>query len=358
MKFNPQLFMTGEKHSVIGQMSGTSLDGMDLGLFHFWEHSGQWKFEIAVAETIPYPTFWKAELETALQKSTDELLALDREYGKWVGHQIKLFINRHQVNTSLAGCHGHTVWHQPERGFTLQLGHGGAIAMHSEIVVVNDFRSQDVALGGQGAPLVPIGDTLLFPQLDWCLNIGGIANITDKRKAQAFDICPANMLFNHFAKKLGKEYDPEGSLARGGKIIPELLRAWMALPYFDAPAPKSLGREWVEANILTTDLDAFEVADLLRTSLEMCALLIGKYLHDLGTKGIVTGGGAHNAFLMERISHHCGFEIQVANRQIIDFKEALIFAFMGLLRYLNRENVLCQYTGASRNHSAGAIWHP
>lgn len=350
--------MAVEKYSVVGQMSGTSLDGMDLGLFRFWEESGRWNFEIEIAETIPYPALWKNELEAALNKSADELLGLDRAYGKWVGEQIKAFVSRHQIKPMLAACHGHTVWHQPHKGFTLQIGHGGAIAMHSGLAVVNDFRSQDVALGGQGAPLVPIGDELLFPDLKWCLNIGGIANLTDKVNKMAFDIGPANMLFNHFAQDLGMDYDRNGAVARSGNIIPELLDKWLALPYFEAAAPKSLGREWVEKNFLSHDLSKYRTEDLLTSTVELSAQLIGKSLKKLGPNGIVTGGGAHNEYLIERIAHHSGFPLMPTNRSIIDFKEALIFAFMGLLRQLNRVNVMHGYTGSQRDHSAGSIWLP
>ncbi len=349
---------TPEKYSVLGQMSGTSLDGMDIGLFRFWEENGRWKFEIGAVETISYPNQWKKDLAHGLEKSSEELLRLDRAYGIWIGKEISTFCTKHNLAPLLIGCHGHTVCHQPERGFTLQIGHGGAIALHAGILVVNDFRSQDVTLGGQGAPLVPIGDELLFPDLKWCLNIGGIANITDKQRGIAFDICPANLLLNHFALKLGLEYDHNGTNARRGKVIPSLLASWLALPYFHAPAPKSLGKEWVDAHILSTDLGKYSTEDLLATSVELTAKLVGEPLKNLGRQGIVTGGGAHNAYLMERIEFHCGFKIRPTDSKMIDFKEALIFAFMGLLRHLNRVNVLSKYTGSARDHSAGSIWLP
>jgi anhydro-N-acetylmuramic acid kinase len=349
---------TPEKYSVIGQMSGTSLDGMDIGLFRFWEENGRWKFEIGEVETISYPNQWKKDLAHALEKSSNELIRLDRDYGILVGKEISTFCLKHKLTPLLIGCHGHTVWHQPERGFTLQIGHGGAIALHAGILVVNDFRSQDVTLGGQGAPLVPIGDELLFPDLKWCLNIGGIANITDKQSGIAFDICPANLLLNHFALKLALEYDHNGTNARRGKVIPILQTSWLALPYFHTPAPKSLGKEWVEANILSKDFGTYSTEDLLATSVELIAKLVGESLKNLGPQGIVTGGGAHNAYLMERIEFHCGFKIGQTDSRMIDFKEALIFAFMGLLRRLNRVNVLSKYTGSARDHSAGSIWLP
>lgn len=358
MKLNPELFTTPEKYSVLGQMSGTSLDGMDLGLFHFWEENGAWKFEIGEAETIAYPDTWKKDLAHSLEKSSEELIRMDRDYGMWVGKAIRDFCIRHACIPLLAGCHGHTVWHQPAKGFTLQIGHGGAIAMHSELMVVNDFRSQDVALGGQGAPLVPIGDVLLFPNLNWCLNIGGIANLTDKKNAIAYDVCPANILLNHFVQKLGLEYDRNGEHARQGKVVSELLDAWLALPYFAEAAPKSLGKEWVDGQILNTDFNEFSTEDLLATAVEMTSKLICEKLKTLGPNGMVTGGGAHNAYLMERIEFHSGFQILRANTELIEFKEALIFGFMGLLRYLNRVNVVSNYTGSSRDHSAGSVWLP
>jgi len=358
MKSTPNVINTPEKYSVVGQMSGTSLDGMDVGLFHFWEENGVWKYEIGPAETLAYPEPLKNDLAQSLLKSADELIRMDRDYGVWVGKEIRSFCSRNNVSPLLVGCHGHTVWHQPSKGFTLQIGHGGAMAVHSGLIIVNDFRSQDVALGGQGAPLVPIGDVHLFPNLDWCLNIGGIANITDKKNEVAYDICPANMPLNHFVQKLGLEYDRNGNHARRGKIIPTLYDSWLALPYFTADAPKSLGKEWVDVHFLNHDFDLLSSEDLLATAVEMTSKLIGEQLKTLGPHGIVTGGGAHNAFLMERIEFHSGFTISPANKELIEFKEALIFAFMGLLRYLNRLNVLSKYSGSARDHSAGSVWLP
>ncbi|MCB0375331.1 MAG: anhydro-N-acetylmuramic acid kinase, partial [Sinomicrobium sp.] len=264
-------------YNVIGMMSGTSLDGIDLAEIGFAVDNG-WRFEIKSAETIPYSVSWRKKLQAAVQLSPAELEALDAEYSVFLAEVIAGFIRRNNINTIDAVCtHGHTVFHQPQKGITLQIGNTPELARRLGHTVVCDFRTQDVALGGQGAPLVPIGDRLLFPQYDYCLNLGGFANVSfdDERGNRiAFDICPANIVLNHYASQLGKTYDRAGKEASAGKVNRQLLDALNRLEFYALPPPKSLGIEWVKAAFLPRVAEDIAVRDILCTLVKHIAMQI------------------------------------------------------------------------------------
>lgn len=341
-------------------MSGTSLDGVDIAFCRFSGDFNNLRWTIQAAETIPYSDHWKSRLSTAQDLSGPELTKLDFEYGHLLGKLAHSFLARHHLNPDFLASHGHTIFHQPDQGYTLQIGHGGAIATETKLKVVNDFRSPDVALGGQGAPLVPIGDRLLFGDYTACLNLGGFSNISYESKGErrAFDICPVNIVLNHFARQLGYAFDKDGRIAATGKINTRLLDKLNTLDFYRQPPPKSLGREWLANNIFPI-IDAFEieVPDILRTLTEHIARQIHESSRDmLPGKMLITGGGAENVFLVSRIKAYTNHNIVIPEKKLVHFKEALIFALLGYLRLENRANTLASVTGASRDSSGGCIY--
>lgn len=343
----------------LGLMSGTSLDGLDICHASFQKDDlGQWQFRILNASTFPYTEVWENRLRNATQLSAEELYELNSEYGFYLGEKANEFIKEYSLkNIDLIASHGHTVFHQPQKKFTVQIGDGRAIKLLTKLPVVYDFRSQDVLMGGNGAPLVPIGDELLFSEYDACLNIGGFSNISFKENGHriAFDICPVNIVLNHFAKKVGKDFDENGNLARTGKVDHALLSKLNSLPFYQEKPPKSLGMEWVAENILP-HLENENSIDVLATFTEHAAIQVAEVLNRNAIQKIVfTGGGTYNTYFLERIKTKTETQIIVPEEEIINFKEALIFAFMGVLRVNNEINILSSATGSSENHCSGIV---
>jgi len=340
-------------------MSGTSLDGLDLALVEFILEDGIWSFELVDSETISYGSQLKERLEKSIVLAAGELSSLDREFGKFIGSQASHFANGRHVD--FISSHGHTVFHQPEKNITLQIGSGKEILRATGIPVIFDFRSKDVRLGGQGAPLVPIGDKLLFGNYDVCLNLGGIANCSFEKDNQrvAYDIAPFNMVFNRLAEVLGKPFDDGGKIARDGKPISNLLEALNDIPYYKNELPKSLGLEdyqkfW-KPYFQNTD---FEVKDLMHTYAIHVAKVIGENLNQHFNESanlLITGGGSYNEFFIEKLNNVFQGKIVIPSTEIIDYKEAIIFGFMGVLRYQDRTNCLASVTGASQDSSAGIM---
>lgn len=344
----------------IGLMSGTSLDGVDLAYIKMHENL-YGDFRIIQADTVVYSNEWKNKLQEAINYEENDLQVLDVDYGKFLGKIVNNFIKEHRISKlDFIASHGHTILHQPENRITLQIGDGQIIANSTEQKVVCDFRTQDVKLGGQGAPLVPIGDRLLFDDYDYCLNLGGFANISYEENKQriAFDICPVNIVLNHYTRKIGLEYDNEGKIASGGKINVELLRRLDELPFYKELPPKSLGLEWVQENIfpLLHQSEA-DTSTILRTFVEHVAMQIGSVVKKEASI-LVTGGGTFNTFLMKRIEFFAGTKIKLVSTDLIDFKEALIFVLLGVLKVQNKVNCLQSVTGAKKDHSSGTIFYP
>ena len=344
----------------IGLMSGTSLDGIDLVYIKFLKNKHT-SFKILHSETIAYAKEWKELLQQAISFSSEELFNLDGTYGKFLGNIIQNFIEKYKIkNIDFIASHGHTVLHQPQKGITLQIGSGEEIAKITKQKVVCDFRTQDVALGGQGAPLVPIGDALLFPEYDFCLNLGGFSNVSFRKENErvAFDICPVNIVLNFYANKIGLEYDASGKIASEGKINEQLLEQLNALDFYKITPPKSLGLEWVQKEILPL-IDAYKItiSSILSTFVEHIAMQIASVIKDSNSV-LITGGGVFNSFLMQRIEKHSNVKIKQSSDALINYKEALIFAFLGMLKIDNQINCLKSVTGASKNHSSGVIFLP
>lgn len=348
--------MENQSFYAIGLMSGTSLDGLDICYSKFNKNDSAWTFEILKCETISYSSDWENDLKNAIYFSSERLLQLNSDYGFYLGEKTQKFISKNNIkNLDLISSHGHTVFHQPKNKFTLQIGDGRAIKIKTNKPVVYDFRSQDVLLGGNGAPLVPIGDELLFSKFDACLNLGGFSNISLKRNEEriAFDICPVNIILNDLALKLGKKFDENGDLARSGNIDYELLDKLNQLKFYQEKSPKSLGIEWINSQVLPL-LRTQKTEYLLATFTEHASLQIAKICDELKIKNVlITGGGAYNSYLTEKIKAKTKTEIQIPNREIIEYKEALIFAFMGVLRLQNLNNILSSATGSLMDHSSG-----
>ena len=346
----------------IGIMSGTSLDGLDIALCRFGTENEQWDYQILKAETFPYPAEWLKKLSELHQADALSISLANTEYGVWIGQRCNQFLAGRGIKPQLIASHGHTIFHRPDKKMTLQIGSGAAIAAETGLLTVCDFRSQDVALGGNGAPLVPIGDRLLFGDFLACINIGGFANISFENEGErlAWDICPANFILNREAGKLGRKMDESGLIARSGRLNQQLLQQLNNLPYYILPYPKSLGREWVESQILPMLANVeSDTASVLRTLVEHIAIQISGAL-PVNKSGniLITGGGAHNRFLIERIRSLSQHKIMIPDKETVDFKEALIFALLGVLRIKNKHNCLASVTGASRDNCGGAVYYP
>ncbi|MBN1821885.1 MAG: anhydro-N-acetylmuramic acid kinase [Prolixibacteraceae bacterium] len=350
-------FLNKKQVTVIGIMSGTSLDGLDFATCRFSFKNKKWEFEILKSATFTYNRDWKKLLENAPELTSAELLKLNQSFGKFIGEKVNEFKQDFPVNIDLISSHGHTVFHQPEIGLTYQIGDGAQIAQITGITTISDFRSTDVALGGQGAPLVPVGDKYLFKEFDYCLNLGGFSNISydEKGKRIAFDICPVNIVLNYLAEKKGSLFDKDGILGSKGNINIKLLEQLNKLPYYAANPPKSLGREWVEKSFLPVLLsNKLNQDDIFRTVYEHIAFQIGKTLKING-RALLSGGGTHNSFLLERLKKYTEADLVIPDFQIINYKEAIIFAFLGLLKVSGEINCISSVTGASRDSSCGVV---
>lgn len=356
-------------YRVIGVMSGSSLDGLDIAFVQFDEQSGKWTYEILEAQCFPYTTEWAEKLRQAVHLSARDYMLLDAEYGHYIGKQVNAFIEQYglQYKVALISSHGHTSFHMPPL-MTGQLGHGAAIAAETGLPVVTDLRAVDVALGGQGAPIVPMGEKLLWKDFELFLNIGGIANLSvNSSRYLAYDVCAANRVLNMLAAEAGLEYDDGGSLAASGKVDADLLGALNGQEYYRRPHPKSL------ANDFGTDLiypllkrSGLSVNDLLATYTEHIAVQVAaaveQHLGDISSslpKMMVTGGGAFNDHLMDRLRVHLEsmrVAVECPEARLVNYKEALVMGLLGVLRWREDVTTLATVTGASRDSIGGALW--
>ncbi len=353
--------MLKTEYTVIGVMSGTSLDGIDI-IYVTYKLDAVWNFKIHNAETYTYPKIWKSKLSNLVKLSETELKKTDALYTEFLAETIKAFMRKNNIkNIDFVSSHGHTALHMPERKITYQIGNLQVLSNMLQQNIICDFRTADVLLGGQGAPLVPIGDELLFQVFDFCLNLGGFANVSFKKNNQriAFDICPVNIVLNHYASQLNLDYDDKGKLAASGVLNETLLSALNKVEFYKQQPPKSLGLEWVE-NTIFPIINSFdiEISDILRTVVEHVALQISEVLNKKNTTVLITGGGAYNRFLIRRIEGLSRAKITIPESEIIEFKEALIFGLLGVLKDRNEINCLKSVTGATHNHSSGKILKP
>ncbi len=348
-------------YNVIGAMSGTSLDGLDIVLVNFKLINKHWNYKIVSATTIPYEEILKKSLNEAELLSGLELSLLNNSFGDFIGSQIHTFLNRLNLTADLICSHGHTVFHQPENRLTLQIGNGSNILAKTNITTVTNYRDLDIALGGEGAPLVPNGEIELFPDYNYFLNLGGIANISihNHKSVFGFDITAANMLLNYLCNKyFNKEFDKNGELAKAGKINNDILTSLNQLDYFSKSHPKSLGKEFVfQKMIPIIDLESEDPKNLIRTAVAHIVKEILWTIRKLHIKEevLVSGGGALNSFLISELKKDYN-KFVLPDKDTIEYKEALIFAFLGLKRQLGDINCLRSITGSKRDTSSGSIF--
>ncbi len=348
-----------KSYRAVGLMSGTSLDGLDITLCTFYLRQSKWSFAVDRSTTVPYTSVWKKKLMQAHDLDGFSLIQLHKNYGKFLGEKINEFLIEEKGNIDLIASHGHTIFHAPEKKMTFQLGDGNSIAAETNQTLVSDFRSMDVALGGQGAPLVPIGDKYLFGNYDFCLNLGGFSNISynKDRIRVAYDSSPANIILNYLMNSIGKEYDKDGETGRKGNFNEQLFDELNKLEYYSILPPKSLGREWVEDELIPILAKySLPIEDKIRTVYEHIALQICQPIQSF-KKGtiLVTGGGTHNKFLVERLKSNTKHTLILPENQIIDYKEAIIFAFLGVLRIRGENNCLASVTGALKDNMGGIV---
>ena len=351
--------------TVVGLMSGSSLDGIDLCCVHFYESEKQLKYRWIKGHTYPISQPLKEALKKASEEDKKHGSSLDQRFSQFALECLKSFLKKLDEKVDLISSHGHTVNHEPENGVTVQIGDGAYWAKELNIPVVFDFRSEDVALGGQGAPLVPIGDTTLFREYEYCLNLGGISNISyrDDDRVIAYDISMCNTPLNELAQRLGKEYDKSGSIAESGQFISDLFHELNDLDYFQLTAPKSLDKAWYFSKMQPLfDSRPYSIADLLNTTCEHIGYQIAKAINATNSnsklsKVLVTGGGAYNTYLISSIEKYLdpNFKLLTPEPYLIEYKEAIIFALMGWLKIHSRINVLSSVTGATKDTSAGKI---
>lgn len=356
-------------YSAIGIMSGSSLDGLDLVNAVFTEIGGKWEYKIEAAKCYPYSTEWTQKLQNAIHLSAFEYQLLHTEYGHYLGQKVNEFINEFELHHKihLIASHGHTTFHIPEKQTTAQLGDGAAIAAETKLTVISDLRNMDIAFGGQGAPIVPIGEKLLFENYAACLNIGGIANVSIKNGDAyiAYDICPANRVLNLIANTVEAKFDENGALAAKGKVNIDLLEKLNQLEYYQLSYPKSLsnsfGVDVIFPMITETGLSA---EDALRTYVEHIVIQMNQALFQSrhliqNSKLLITGGGAFNDFLIKQFASKLsewGMYVDIPEKNLIEYKEALIMALIGVLRWREEINVLSSVTGATQNSIGGAMW--
>jgi anhydro-N-acetylmuramic acid kinase len=355
-------------YRAIGLMSGSSLDGLDIAFVEFQEQAGKWTYEIKETACYVYDEEWAGRLKYATDLSALDYQLLHIDYGHYIGQQVNDFIEDRQLHyqVALIASHGHTTFHIPGKKMTAQLGDGAAIAAKTQLPVVTDLRAVDIAFGGQGAPIVPIGEKLLMAGYDFFLNIGGIANISfNADQYIAFDVCAANRVLNMLVNEIGKEYDDGGQIAASGTVNETLLEKLNALDYYKQSYPKSLANDFGTDVVYPIIKNAgVEIKDTLRTYVEHIIVQIknavaGFRLPASGFRLLVTGGGAFNTFLIQRLSDslkELKVEVIVPDKKLVNFKEALIMAFIGVLRWRQEYNVLSSVTGATRDSIGGALW--
>jgi len=369
---NPSSYKT---YRVLGLMSGSSLDGLDIAFCHLVVQNNPFKvisWAIEKAETLAYTMPWIDRLQLLPNAPALELAAADVAFGRYIGELIQVFLTTYNLKPDFIASHGHTIFHYPAEGFTTQIGNGTAITATTKLPVVCNFRAEDVAAGGQGAPLAPVADKYLFSNYDFCLNIGGIINLTFQtpEKVIAFDITGANQVLNALALEVGTPYDKDGDLAASGNIIPDLLEEANHLLFFATAYPKSLGNNWVQAKLLPIfQQTQYPVADRLRTACEHIAFQTAQAIAQIKAREqltdrasyrlLPTGGGAYNLFLMQRLSTQLNtilpITIEATDNQLIEFKEALLIALLGVMRLERIPNSFSSVTGASHDTVNGTI---
>lgn len=369
------LAMNKELH-IIGLMSGSSLDGLDMAYckYNYENVDGQIhlvEWSIKQAETAIIPLELKYQLSNANKFDLKKLQILDVLFGQFIGNELKAFMHKHQLTSiDFIASHGHTIFHRPEEGFSLQIGNGETIAAITKLPVINHFRNKDIAQGGQGAPVAPIADRFLFNGYDFYLNLGGIANISYHKNDTwyAYDISGANQILNALAHQLHSSFDDKGKEARSGQKIDALFHQLNKHSYIEKTPPKSLDNQFVFQEFTQCVLEhEGNTFDKLNTVCHHIAYQISKAIANAELEKpersmFCTGGGVFNVFLMELIEDYCNQNMQVAidipKAEIINYKEAALMALMGLLHQENIPNVMASVTGAKQDTINGELHQP
>lgn len=362
-----------DTYRVLGLMSGSSMDGLDIAYCHFSvDEDGNWSYEIKAAETVEYPRKWHLRLRNLTMQNAITYIKTHTYFGHYMGELVNEFIDRHELGEQIdfIASHGQTIFHQPENMLSSQIGDGAALAAVTGLPVICNFRTSDVAYGGQGAPIVPMGDKLLFPAFSFCLNLGGIANLTVNRgggQMAGYDVCAANLVLNKLAESLGQPFDMGGANARAGQLDDRLLEELDNSWYYKKEPPKTLGGGWVR-KVLMPIFRHYRIPteDKLHTYVEHVAGQIHRDIaqccddFDMGApdqqRVLVSGGGVFNDYLMERLKDLAEAEVIVPDRNLVKFKEALIIGLLGVLRLRGENNVLSDVTGASQDSCGGEIY--
>ncbi len=344
-----------KKYKVIGIMSGTSCDGLDIAYCEFSKQKS-WSYKIIKCQTIKYNQNFINKISREFSEINKDLIELDYFFGKFIGLEINKFIKKHELKIDLVCSHGHTVIHNPEKKISFQIGCGKTIRNITKTTTINDFRIKDIEMGGQGAPLVPIGDNLLFKKYKYCLNLGGFANISEKTKNNiiGYDICPCNIILNYYSKKMGFPFDNKGALSSKGNINEMLLNELNNLNYYRIEGPKSLDVSWVRDNFIpTVDKYKLTAQNILATISKHIAQKIGEKINKAET--IVSGGGCFNNHVINMIKKESNSKIVIPDIKTINYKEAMIFGFIGILKFRNEINCYNSVTGARENSIVGVI---
>lgn len=358
-------------YRALGLMSGSSLDGLDMALVEFEEIGGKWNYTILNSDCASYPDEMKERLKHSTELNAPDYLQLNVDFGRLIGNLVNDFINKNDLayKIQLIALHGHTTFHIPQKGVSAWLGNPADVAAITKINVVSDLRAMDVALGGQGAPIVPLGEKLLFPDFNYFLNIGGIANISILKndKKIAFDVCAANKVLNMLAEQTGAGYDKDGAIAAAGNVSTALLTELNRLEYYKQPYPKSLANNFgIETVYPIVNAAPVSLEDKMRTYVEHIVTQISYAINDASQRNpseteklFITGGGALNSFLVKRLTavlKQYNIEVFVPEKETIDNKEALIMALLAVLRWREENTVMNEITGAARPSIGGAVW--
>lgn len=342
-------------YRVLGLMSGTSLDGLDVAYCEFNEKKGVWTYKIEKAHTFSYTAEFKNKIRSMETATAQEISQFSTELGHYFGKKAKEFLDANSLDVDFVCSHGQTIFHRPDLHYTTQIGDLSALCSQVQKTTIGDFRSMDIALGGQGAPLVPIGDKILFADYENCLNLGGFSNISMEKQGKriAYDICPVNIVLNHLAEKLSLPYDDKGKIAASATVDEQLLKALNSLSYYKKKKNKSLGKEWVVENIFPLlENSKLTIENQIATFTEHIICQLAK---NITGKTLITGGGVYNEYLINKLKERVKHTIEIPDKIIIDYKEAMIFAFLGVLRQRKEVNCLASVTGAEKDNCGGQI---
>lgn len=361
MEFVPLCSQSDKSMNVVGVMSGSSMDGLDLALVAFSDEEKKW--DLQKSDTVALPDSLKSSLKEIMTFTAIDIARTESHFSNFVAHSITEFLGPSE-HADLIGIHGHTLLHLPEIQTSWQLLNGGMIAEKTNCPVVCDFRNQDLSLNGQGTPMAVIADRDLYPGYDYYINLGGIANMSYQDNGQwvAFDLCPCNQILNHYSQLLGKPYDEHGDMARNGTLNRALLEALLKDPFILGPPPKSIDNTWVK-DVVRKDIDLhnLSIPDVLHTVVAYISEVISNHINKEKAQVLLSGGGTYNTFLIDKLcstSQMKKIEFHIPDNETIDYKEAILIAYCAQLRYKGQTNFLSVATGASKDSIGGALYLP